>query len=151
MSFDLFQKVGLKANIASGALRPPDAVLRDYSRRPIPIGAKVELTFEWQGKSVTSSVYLRSEGGTEGETCLLGTNVIVPLGLMVPGQGVEPRTGEVPPGGSTTATIRLVQAKRVPGRTATLVQARTDSPFGQGGSVVFEPSSEWLDGTGLEA
>ncbi len=34
---------------------------------------------------------------------------------------------------------------------ATLVEARTDSPFGKGGSVVFEPSREWLDGTGLEA
>ena len=36
MSFDLFQKVGKAARIPQEELRPPDVVLHDYNRRPIP-------------------------------------------------------------------------------------------------------------------
>ena len=73
MSFDLFQKVGRRAGIPRSALKRPDVVLRDYSQRPIPIGAQVELEFEWGGKAITVPVYLRSDQGIKGgEHCLLG-------------------------------------------------------------------------------
>ena len=86
MSFDLFKKIGHKAGIPKEALKPPDLMLRDYSRRPIPIGARVNVTFEWQGRSVEATVYLRSD---------IGTNVVIPLGMMTPAPGVEPRGGDV--------------------------------------------------------
>ena len=34
-------------------------------------------------------VYLRSNQGPVSEPCMLGTNVVLPLGLMVPGPSVE--------------------------------------------------------------
>ena len=52
------------------------------------------MTFEWGGKSVASTVFLRSDLGVRGEPCLLGTNVVIPLGLMVPGPGVGPWGGD---------------------------------------------------------
>ena len=58
MPFDLFKKVGHKAGIPKEALKRPDVMLHDYSQRPIPIGARVDMTFEWQGRSVKATVYL---------------------------------------------------------------------------------------------
>ena len=51
MSFNLFRTIGQKAGIPKEALKPLDSglVLCDYSQRPIPIGACVEMTFEWGG------------------------------------------------------------------------------------------------------
>lgn len=89
MSFELFKQIGLKAGIPKEALKPPEVSLRDYSQRPIPVGAQVELEVDWNGEMVLAPVYLRSDQGTQGEPCLLGTNVIIPLGLMVPGTGVK--------------------------------------------------------------
>ena len=66
-------------------------VLRDYSQHPIPIGAKVELEVEWQVNRVTAPVYLWSDSIVRGEPLLLGTNVVISLGLMIPGPGVKPR------------------------------------------------------------
>ena len=63
LSFDLFEKVGHKAGIPKGALKPPDLVLRNYSQQPIPIGARVNMTFELQGRSVEVTVYLQSDLG----------------------------------------------------------------------------------------
>ena len=45
----------------------------------------MDLELEWQGKSVTATVYLHSYLEAQGEPYLLGTNVVIPLGLMVPG------------------------------------------------------------------
>ena len=66
-------------------------ILRDYSQRPIPVGAKVDFEFVFDGKSVTAPVHLQSSGSAESEACLLGTNIVIPLGLMSPACGVEPR------------------------------------------------------------
>lgn len=63
----------------------------------------MEVMFECQGKSVVSTVYLRSELGAEGEQCLLGTNVVIPLGLMTPAPGVEPCGGDSLPNFSKVA------------------------------------------------
>ena len=86
MSFDLFKKVGKAAGIPRDALKLPEVTLRDYSRRPIPIFAVVELEFEWQGNKMSAPVYLKSEQGSGmvSEPCLLGTNVVIPLELMIP-------------------------------------------------------------------
>ena len=40
---------------------------------------------------MTVPVYLKSNQGPVGESCLLGTDVIMPLGVMILGLGVETR------------------------------------------------------------
>ena len=129
LSFDLFQKIGHAAGITVDALKPPTATLRDYSQCPIPIGAQVELEFEWNGSSVTAPVYLRSDLGTRGEPCLLGTNVVMPLGLMIPGPGVSTHNGlredvgTSQPSKISDVSVRLISSCRVPGRTSVVVEA----------------------------
>ena len=72
LSFELFSKIGKNAKIPATALSKPDVVLRDYNRRPIPVGAKVDLTFRYCRKSAVAPVYVRAGGHDESETCLLG-------------------------------------------------------------------------------
>ena len=79
MSTELLKQIGPKAGISKDDLRPPDIVLRNYSRNQITISGRVDLEFTWRGKTVKSPVYVRSDK-QEGEPLLLGTNVIVPLG-----------------------------------------------------------------------
>ena len=93
LSFDLFKRIGKKANIPVSALSAPDVVLRDYNQRPIPIGAKVELELSFNGKSVVVPVSVQGSGRTESEAYLLGTNVVIPLEMMAPAGGVEPKGG----------------------------------------------------------
>ena len=62
---ELFQNVGERAQIPVEALKVPDVVLRDYSLRPIPIGACVELELEWQGRSVTTKCTFARTWGIE--------------------------------------------------------------------------------------
>ena len=45
ISFNQFKKIGQQARIPSEELLLPDITLRDYNQRPIPIGARTELTF----------------------------------------------------------------------------------------------------------
>ena len=149
MSFELFRNIGAKAKIPVEALKRPDVASWDYSQRPIPIGACVDLELEWQGKSVTTTVYLRYDLGAQDEPYLLGTNVVIPLGLMVPGVGVEPCGGDLSLKGVANPVVQLVQARRVPGCSATFLKARVDTGVLPSGAVVFEPSRDWLKDTGL--
>ena len=122
MSFNTFKRIGPKAGIEKDDLRLPDVVLRNYSRQPIAIGAPVDLEMSWQGKTITSPVYVRSCSET-AEPLLLENNVIVPLGMMQPGQGVEARQGTQKAGG---VAVQLVKSERVPGRCGVVVEARVD-------------------------
>ena len=93
-SFQLFKQIGKQAKIPSSALRKPDHPLHHYSQRLVPIGVQVDLTLLWQGKTVKFPVYVRNDECGSGEQCLLGTNVVIPLGLMTPTPGVEPKGQE---------------------------------------------------------
>ncbi len=53
LSFDVFKAIGAKANIPVSALSRPNVTVRDYSQRPIPIGANVNLESAYQGKRVS--------------------------------------------------------------------------------------------------
>ena len=88
MSFKLFKTIGKAANISSNSLLPvdPGFMLKDYNQRTIPIGAKVNLEIGWKDASVTVAVYLAE---MYGEPFLLGTNAVMPLGLMTPDPGVK--------------------------------------------------------------
>ena len=140
MLFELFKKVGPKAGIPREALQKPRVMLRDYSRRPIPVFAEVNLEFSYQGQRVTVPVYLHSDQGPAGEPCLLGTNVVLPLGLMVPGLGVQARELGV-------GVVRLIRAERVSSRCGVVVEALVE---GCEGPVMVEPLQSVLGSCGLE-
>ena len=73
--------------------------MRGYSQRPIPICACVHGHRAGMAGEVSDHciyrVYFHSHVGIQGEPCLLGTNLVVPLGLTVPGEGVEPCEGDL--------------------------------------------------------
>ena len=148
ISFDLFKKIGGKARIPSSALEVPHVTLRDYSQNPIPIGAQVKLTFRWKDNTVTTPLYIRSDQAAKGEPCLLGTNVVMPLGLIVPSKGVEARGGynaspcAAPPTASS-AQVCLVGVQRVPSRCATIVTAKLQAPVTKESPILFEPNNAW--------
>lgn len=78
ISFEQFSRIGKDVQIPVAALKMPDLVLRDYSQQPSPSGGKIKQLY-----TVSDSVYVRSDQ-INGEPCLLGTNVVMPLGLMMP-------------------------------------------------------------------
>ena len=94
LSWDVFQAIGRKAQVPVSALYKPEVTLRDYSQRSILVGAMVDLEVEFCGKSVFVPIYLRAARHAGSEPCLLGTNVVGPLGLMCPAVGVEPCRGD---------------------------------------------------------
>ena len=91
LSFRLVKQIGKKANIPVSALSTSDVVLRDYNQRPIPVGAKVELELSFNGKSMVAPVYVWGSGSAESEACLLGTYVVILLGMMASAEGIEGR------------------------------------------------------------
>ena len=52
LSFNQFKEIGKQARIPSCELKPAVGVFRDYSRRLIPITAKVNLEFKWEEKNI---------------------------------------------------------------------------------------------------
>ena len=155
ISYSLFREIGKRAKLSSRALELPTLTLRDYSQNPIPIGAQVSLTFQWHDRVVTTPVHTRSDAVPIAEPCLLGTNVVIPLGLMMLDEGVESRGGtEVSanstPVSVTQATVCLVGTQRIPGRCAKMVTVESGEGFPTGVPVVFEPNPKWMKETGLE-
>ena len=146
VSFELFSKIGKRANIPTTALSKPDVVLRDYNRRPIPVGAKVDLSFRYQGKSVVAPVYLRAGGHDESETCLLGTNVIFGLGLMEPAAGVCKEAESC----TTTSTVCLTRSTKIPARVGTYLDVSLEEHVVEDTALVFEPDHSHSKSVGLE-
>ena len=135
----------------------PHVTLRDYSQNPIPIWVQVNLTFRWEDKTVTTPVYIRSDQAAKGEPCLLGTNVVMPLGLMVPSEVMKARGGQSasPPVTPLTVTttnsarVCLVGVQRAPSRCATVVTAKLQEPVTEETFVLFEQDQKWTGGTEL--
>ena len=75
----------------------------------------------------------------------------MPLGLMVPCEGVEARGSQraslpVAPTTVTTANSAracLVGVQRLPSHCATVVTAKLQEPITEGSSVLFEPDKKW--------
>ena len=107
----------------------------------------MDLEVEWNGRTITVPLYLRSDQGTYGsERRLLGTNVVILSGLMVPGPGVEPRGGkEYRPG----AMVRLIWAERIPGHCGVVVEAQVGQGAGDG-PVLVEQALELGRSTELQ-
>ena len=88
---------------------------------------------------MTAPVYIRASGSDELETCLLGTNVIFPLGLMQPATGVCRKED----GHASTGSVCLVQAKRVPARMGIYLDAQVECQLDQDTPLLFEPDRCW--------
>ena len=74
--------------IQPDSLKRFNLTLYDYSQKAIPVGATVELTFKWKEQEITTLVYIWAQGN-KGKPCLLGTKVVISLGLMEPDPGLE--------------------------------------------------------------
>ena len=123
ISFNLFKQIGRKTNIPSSVLSKPAVSLRDYNQRT---GASVDLTICFNGQKVVAPVHMCSPD-SQVESCLLGTNVVIPLGLMVPTAGVEPKPNKSIASHNSliTATVHLVHSTRLPGIAGTIVEVCT--------------------------
>ena len=146
LSFELFKRIGKNAKIPTSALSKPDVILRDYNKRPVLVGAKVDLTFRVKERSVTAPVYIKSSGSNEAETCLLGTNVIFALGLMQPAEEVCKKNDGHP----TSGTVSLVRGKRIPARMGSYLDGHVEGQFKEDTLLLFEPSQCLSDEVGLE-
>ena len=76
---------------------------------------------------MTAPVYVRAKQQVQSEPCLLGTNVIDPLGLICPASGVEPTETEDSPSHHTT--VRLVQAQKIPTQKGVFLEAHVEMPL----------------------
>ena len=94
MSFNLFKRVAKAAGLSVDILERPDVVLRDYSQHPLRIGAVVRVEVEYQDEKVLTPIYLNADDGRSIESCLLSTNVLLPLGLLSLADGVQAQGGD---------------------------------------------------------
>ena len=90
-------------------------VLHEDSQQHMPFEAKVNVLLDYQGISVKDAVYLRSNLGAGGEPCLLGTNVVIPLGLMTSALGAKAHDIDEC---LQRPMVQLVQANRLYGGSA---------------------------------
>lgn len=65
---------------------------------------------------------------------------------MNPGSGVEAQHGDQ----VRTATVKLVQAQRVPGRRGAFLTAKVQGVPSEDVPLLFEPSRPWLESSGVE-
>ena len=80
---------------------------------------------------------------------LLATNIIIPLGLMLPAAGVEARLSSKEEAGA--GLVRLVKAEWIPRESGVLVRAKLEGVLGEPGSVVIEPGALCGGESGLSA
>jgi len=132
LSWDVFQAIGRKTKVPVSALYKPEVTLRDYSQRPILVGAMLDLEVEFNGKSIVVPIYLRAARHAGSEPFLLGTNV----GLMCPAAGVEPNGGDSR--SNSTAIVQLVHAQRVPSQKGTFLEAQVEAS--PSSPLLFKPN-----------
>ena len=103
----------------------------------LTITARTQLNVEADGKSVIVPVFVQPDSS---QACLLGSNVLMHLGVIVQranGNPVKLVGGEI-----SQSQIRLVQAVSVPSGKAKFVEATLDVPLITGEELVFEPCTE---------
>ena len=107
----------------------------------------MDLKLTWKGKTTTSSVYLRSDK-EEGEPLLLGTNAIIPLGLMRPATGVEALVSKGQ--GVEGGVVRLLKAVRIPRGSGMVVEVWVDRRPGETNAMLVEPMADCCGGLSME-
>ena len=98
----------------------------------------VDLEVKFNGKSVVVPVpiYLRAARNAGSVPCLLGINIVGPLGLMCPAAGVEPngRDGR----SNSSVIVQLVHAQRVPSQKGTFLEAQVEAS--PSSPLLFKPN-----------
>ena len=91
-----------------------DLILRDYSQQHIRIGAMATVELEVSGKGILTLIYLWSDGNSNVEPCLLGTNVIASLGLLIPAECVQ--AGSMGPSTQCLSAhlVKLTRTEKIP-------------------------------------
>lgn len=79
---------------------------------------------------------------------MLGPNVVMPLGLMIPSEGVEARGGPsgfplATPPTADTVLVCLVGLQRVPSHCASIVTAKLRETAMKGSPTLFKADSNW--------
>ena len=81
------------------------------------------------------------------QECLLGSNVLNLLGITVCGATGEPLGAVSNP--TVEASVHLIRAVRIPGRTAVFAEAEINEPLEEGEDLVFEHDRNSLAESGL--
>ena len=116
-------------------LELPKTTLYGASGSPLEITARVNLLFSVDGKSARVLVFIHPNSLQE---CLLGMNVLPALGVTVHKANGDTLTPSVTQ--PEVATVRLVQAVRIPAMRGVFVEAQVDGGCREGEEVVFEQS-----------
>ena len=102
------------------------------------------MTFSADGKTAQVPVFIQP---SSEQDCLLGSNVLNILGVTVCDATGEPLGAVSNP--TVKASVHLVHAVRVPGRTAIFAEAEINEPLKEGGALVFERNRNSLAESGL--
>jgi len=94
------------------------------SQPTIPVGASVKLTVSFDGHAITVPVYIRPVDISQCESCLLGTNVVIPLKLMTPHSSLKTHTLSLGanPGMLVQTPVHMFKAVQIPARTGMVVE-----------------------------
>ena len=151
ISYNVFQKFGQTAKIPASELQQPDVILRDYSQRTIPVGASVKLTVSFQGQSITVPVYIQPVDISQCESCLLGTNVVIPLKLVTPHSSLITHTFPLNTDLWTPvqAPVHMLKAVRIPARTGIVVEGNVRSYALSDTLLMFNPDEQLLQANSI--
>ena len=120
-------------------LELPGTTFYGKSGAPLEITARVSLSISVDDKTVKAPVFIQPHSEQD---CLLGSNVLGPLGVTVRrASGETIGTTLQAPQEPEVAAVKLVQTVRVPRKTGVFVEAETEGRCREGEALVFEQGS----------
>ncbi len=139
LTISIFHQIGGGGggHTSSGSVKAQCDVVR-LQQRPTPIFADVDLEFTHK-KKPNVPVYLQTRDKVVS-LCVVGTNVLVSLGLVFPGVGVVCKG----PDRNQYGRVKLVRAERVPSESGLAVHAQVECGEVRKRSVLVDPRKEKL-------
>ena len=120
-------------------LELPGTTFYGKSGVPSEITARVSLSISVDGKTVKAPVFIQPHSEQD---CLLGSNVLGPLGVTVRrASGETIGTTLQAPQEPEVAAVKLVQTVRVPRKPGVFVEAEVEGRCREGEALVFEQGS----------
>ena len=141
MTFRLLQRNARDAQLSVDVLEKPDVILRNYNQHPLRIEAFTKLEVTYKGKRVLAPIYIDSENKPT-ESCKLGTNLLLSLGILSVSKDVKIRGGYkeavlAGPREATTSSVKLVKSKQIPARSGVVLRLTVDAMVEPGGTFYF--------------
>ena len=128
-------------------LQLPGTTFYGKSGAPLEITARVSLSIAVDGKTVKVPVFIQPHSEQD---CLLGSNVLGPLGVTVRrASGETIGTTPQPPQEPEVAMVKLVQTVRVPRKAGVFVESEVEGPCREGDALVFEQANSLREDHGL--